>query len=130
MRGSAPARDGTTLAIVLWALVAIGALSALAGLAARLDLALAAAWRDHAVALGLAEAGVAEATAARAGGEAAGGRSGTVATGSWEAAWEPAGAGTRIVAVGHRGGAARRLEVRIVEISPGRWAVSAWREAP
>lgn len=122
-----PAR-GTTLAIVLWVLVAMGALTAVAGLAARMDLALSGAWSDHAAALGLAETGVAEATAARAGGLAAGERSGSGATGTWVARWEPAGAGTRIVSVGRRYAAERTVEARIVATGGGAWRVVAWRE--
>ncbi|HYO47066.1 MAG TPA: PilX N-terminal domain-containing pilus assembly protein, partial [Gemmatimonadota bacterium] len=55
---------GSALVVVLWALVALSALSLAASVGAVVDLRLAVRHREHAAALAAAEAGLAEALAA------------------------------------------------------------------
>lgn len=114
---------------MLWVLVALGALSFAVATAARVDLALTRAWRDHAAALGLAEAGVADALAVLA---TEGRRSGTLegglSTGSYQAAWEPVGSRIRVVATGERPRARRTVEVWVVEGTGDGLQIAAWRE--
>lgn len=120
---------GATLAIVLWVLVALGALAFVAATAARIDLALTRAWRDHAMALGLAEAGVADALAALAvEGRTTGTLEGGLSTGSYHAAWEPVGPWIRVVATGDRPRARRTVEVWVVERTGDGLQIAAWRE--
>lgn len=114
---------------MLWVLVALGALALAAGTAARIDLALTRAWRDHAVALGLAEAGVADALAALAeGGGTRGTLEGDLSTGSYHAVWEPVGPGIRVVSTGVRPRAGRTVEVWAVKGTGERLQIAAWRE--
>ncbi|HUP19392.1 MAG TPA: hypothetical protein VM778_05490 [Gemmatimonadota bacterium] len=123
---------GAALAVVLWALIALGALSLTAALAARLDLALGAAHRDHAAALAAAEAALAEALATIAAGPERGdvpdSLSGSLASASWRVAWAPAGGGIHVEAEGLRGGARRRVEARVSEDATGALRIAAWRE--
>lgn len=114
---------------MLWVLVALGALSFAAATAARVDLALTRAWRDHATALGLAEAGVADALAVLATeGRGSGTLEGGLSTGSYQAAWEPVGTWIRVVAIGDRPRARRTVEVWVVEGTGGGLQIAAWRE--
>lgn len=122
------ARRGTTLAIVLWVLLAMGALTVTTSLSARLDLTLARAWREHAAALALAETGVAEALARIAAGEVGGEGTGEIGAGTWRASWGPASGGVRIEATGRRGGASRTVEAVAAATVAGGWRVAAWRE--
>lgn len=120
---------GAALPIVLWVLVALGALSFAAATAARTDLALATAWRDHAAALGLAEAGVADAMEAIAIERApAGELEGGLAGGSYRVAWGPAAYGTRIRSFGLRAGAERKVEAWVTTDAVGALQITAWRE--
>jgi len=125
-------RAGAALAVVLWALVALAALSLAAALAARVETALAGNYRDHAAALGLAEAGLAEALAREAIDPGAPGAArelaGTLETGSWTARWTPSSGRFGIRAAGRSGRAAREVEAW-VERDPGDGPrVVAWRE--
>ncbi|MGH7557950.1 MAG: hypothetical protein ACREMD_09310 [Gemmatimonadota bacterium] len=127
-----PARErGTALAIVLWALVALAALSTAAVVTSITDLALARAHRDHAAALGLAEAGLAEALAVLAADPLAAGRSdslsGALSSGSYQTSWAPVGGRARIVSTGESRGLRRQVEAWVV--TGERVRVVAWREA-
>lgn len=124
----AKGEQGATLAIVLWILVALGALSFAAATAARIDLALARAWRDHAAALSLAEAGVADAMAAVAvERRTAGALEGGLSTGAYHVTWEPAGIGVRVVSTGIRAGSERSIEAWVADAGEG-LHIAAWRE--
>lgn len=129
MRLPAGAR-GTVLAVVLWALVALAALSTAAVVTSITDLALARAHRDHAAALGLAEAGLADALAVLAADPLAAGRSdslaGTLPGGSYRASWAPSGGRTRILSTGVSRGLVREVEAWAV--TEGGVRVVAWRE--
>ena len=128
-----PAPRGAALAVVLWALIALGALSLSAALAARLDLALGAAHRDHAAALAAAEAGLAEALARLAADPEAIAEAdsldGTLETGSFRAVWSPAGGRVRLVATGRRGAARREVEAWAEPAPGGGLRLAAWRES-
>ncbi|MGH7562854.1 MAG: hypothetical protein ACREK5_00310, partial [Gemmatimonadota bacterium] len=121
---------GTALAIVMWALVALAALSTAAVVTSITDLALARAHRDHAAALGLAEAGLAEALAVLAADPLAAGRSdslsGALSSGFYRASWAPAGGRARIVSTGDSRGIRRQVEAWVVTGEGVR--VVAWRE--
>ena len=120
---------GATLVVVLWLLVALGALSFVAAMAARTDRALTRAWSDHAATLGLAEAGVADALSAIAsGGSTTGSRRNALATGTYEVVWEPAGDRIRVVSTGARGGSRRTVEVHVGPKVGDRLHIAAWRE--
>ncbi len=124
-------REGTSLAVVLWVLIALGALSGLAALAARVETALAANYRDHAAALALAEAGLAEALAREAADPGAAGAAralgGELETGTWSASWTPSAGRYAIRAVGSSGRAVREVEAW-AEPGPSGPRVAAWRE--
>jgi len=133
--GSAPAparRAGAALAVVLWALVALTALSLAAALAARVETALAGNYRDHAAALALAEGGLAEALAREAVDPGAAGvareLAGTLETGSWTARWTPSGGRFGIRAEGRSRSAAREVEAWVERDPGGGPSVVAWRE--
>lgn len=123
---------GAALAIVLWALIALGTLSLAAASTATLDLAVAGRYRDHSAALMAAEAGLAEALAAVAADPARGARSDSLAgileTGAFRAQWAPAGEGFRIVTVGTSGTAVRTTEARASSDAGGALWIDAWRE--
>jgi hypothetical protein len=127
---SVTARAGAALAVVLWALVALGALALAAALAARTETALAGNYRDHAAALALAEAGLAEALAREVAGPGGAGAvrelEGVLETGSWTARWIPSGGRFAVRASGRSGRAVREIEAW-VERAPGPRVV-AWRE--
>jgi Tfp pilus assembly protein PilX len=122
---------GSALVVVLWVLVALSALALSASAGAVVDLRLAARHREHAAALGAAEAGVAEALAAlrrdpsRA--AVADSVTGTGPPGSWATGWHPAGGRLRLLSRGSAGSAARRLEVW-AEAGASGWHVVGWRE--
>jgi hypothetical protein len=133
--GRAPAgrgRAGAALAVVLWALVALTALSLAAALAARVETALAGNYRDHAAALALAEAGLAEALAREAIDPGAAGipreLAGTLETGSWTARWAPSGGRFGIRAVGRSRSAVRDVQAWVERDPGGGPRVVAWRE--
>lgn len=126
-------RRGVALAVVLWALVALAAVSLAAAVRARVDLAAATAYRDHAAALGLAEAGVADALAALAADPAralaADSLSGTLETGRYGARWAPVpGGGVVVTARGRAGRADRAVEARVWLDAGGTPRIAAWRE--
>ncbi|HET6343037.1 MAG TPA: hypothetical protein VFG78_12745 [Gemmatimonadota bacterium] len=118
--------------VVLWALVALAALSTVAAVASITDLALARAHRDHAVALGLAEAGVAETLARLAADPMAAAREdsleGALSTGVWRAAWTPAPDGARVLSEGDSRGMRRRIEARVLRGEGGEVRIIAWKE--
>lgn len=124
---------GAALAVVLWALMALGTLALSAALAARMDLALGAAHRDHATALAAAEAGLAEALAALAGEPARAGApdslAGALGGGSWAAAWSPLAGGLEVRSTGSRGDARRTVVARVVAAAGAGLTVTAWKEA-
>lgn len=122
-------RRGAALPIVLWVLVALGALSFAAATAARTDLALATAWADHAAALALAEAGVADALEAISiQGAVAGELEGGLSGGSYRVVWGPASGRTRVVSTGIRAGAEREVEAWVATDAAGALQIAAWRE--
>lgn len=123
---------GSAIVVVLWALVALAALSTAAAVASITDLALARAHRDHAAALGLAEAGVAETLARLAADPMAAGREdsleGALSTGVWRAAWTPSANGTRVLSEGDSRGMRRRIEAWVERGEGGAVRITAWRE--
>jgi Tfp pilus assembly protein PilX len=122
---------GTSLVVVLWALVALSALALAASVGALMDLRLAVRHREHAAALAAAESGLAEAVAAvaREPLRALGADSvtGSEAEAAWAARWLPAGAGLRIRATGFAGPATREIEAWAAPEGTG-WRVTGWRE--
>lgn len=122
---------GSALVVVLWVLVALSALALSASVGAVVDLRLAARHREHAAALGAAEAGIAEVLAAlrRDPLRAAGADSvtGTGPPGSWATRWSPAGGRLHLLSRGSAGSAARDLEVWAEPDATG-WRVVGWRE--
>ena len=124
-------RQGSALVVVLWVLVALSALALSASVGAVVDLRLAVRHREHAAALGAAEAGLAEALAAlrRAPLRAASADSvlGSDPPGSWATRWSPAGGRLHVMSRGIAGSAARELEVWAEPGGAG-WRVVAWRE--
>jgi len=131
-RGPAkPLRErGATLAIVLWAVVVLGAMALAAAASARIETVLQSRYRDHAAALALAEAGLAEvqATIARDATRAsvADSVSGALATGTFVARWAPTAGRVHVVARGRAGRSLRRIEAWV---DPVRGVpVIAWRE--
>ena len=122
---------GSALVVVLWVLVALSALALSASVGAVVDLRLAARHREHAAAMGAAEAGIAEALAAlrRNPSRAAGADSvtGTGPPGSWATRWSPAGGRLHLLSRGWVGSAARELEVWADPAATG-WRVGGWRE--
>ncbi len=123
---------GSAIAVVLWALVALAALSTAAAVASLTDLALARAHRDHAAALGLAEAGLAETLARLVADPPAAARedslAGTLSTGSWRAVWFPTVDGARVVCEGDSRGMRRRVEAWVAGGEGGDVRITAWRE--
>jgi hypothetical protein len=124
--------SGAALGVVLWALVALGALALAAGLSARIETALARNYRDHAAALALAEAALAEALAREAVDPGPVGverwASGRLATGEWSARWTARAGRFPVRAEGRSGGAIRVVEAWIERggaLSP---RIVAWRE--
>jgi Tfp pilus assembly protein PilX len=117
--------------VVLWALVALSALALSASVGAVVDLRLAVRHREHAAALGAAEAGLAEALAAlrREPLRAASADSvlGSGPPGSWTTRWQPLGGRLRLLSRGLSGSAARELEVW-AEPDASAWRVVDWRE--
>jgi hypothetical protein len=123
---------GATLVVVLWALVALSALSLAAAVGAVLDLRFSTRHREHAAALAAAETGLAEALSAvwldpaRAAGIDS--LSGSDEDGSWTARWAPSGSRLRLLAVGSEGAATRAVEAW-AEAGPGvGWRLVGWRE--
>ena len=125
------AERGATRVVVLWALVALSALSLSAAVGAILDIRLAVRHREHAVALAAAEAGLAEALAAvwmnpvRAAQIDSATGSGD---GTWVVRWSPSGTGLRLLSTGWEGSATREIEVRAEPAAGALWRVVAWRE--
>lgn len=124
-------RRGSALVVVLWALVALSALALSASVGAVVDLRLAVRHREHAAALGAAEAGLAEALAAlrRDPLRAASADSivGSGLPGSWTTRWSPIGGRLHLLSRGTAGSAARELEVW-AEPDATSWRVAGWRE--
>jgi Tfp pilus assembly protein PilX len=123
---------GAALGVVLWALVAMGALALAAALSARVETALAHNYRDHAAALALAEAGLADALAREAAEPGPAGveraAAGTLETGEWTARWTPRAGRFAVRAEGRSGRATRVVEAWVERggvLSP---RVVAWRE--
>jgi len=131
-RGPAkPLRErGATLAIVLWAVVVLGAMALAAAASARIETVLQSRYREHAAALALAEAGLAEvqATIARDAtrASAADSLSGALTTGTFVAQWGPVAGRVHVVARGRAGQSQRQIEAWF---EPARGVpVIAWRE--
>jgi hypothetical protein len=129
---SSGAERGTSLVVVLWALVALSALSLAASVGAVVDLRLAVRHREHAAALAAAETGLAEALAAVRvePGRAAGADSvsGAGEEGAWTTRWSPSGSRVRFLSTGRAGAASREIEAW-GEPRPGSgWRVVGWRE--
>lgn len=128
---SAHSRRGSALVVVLWVLVALGALALAASVGAVVDLRLAARHREHAAALGAAEAGLAEALAElrRNPLRAASADSvvGSGAPGAWRTRWFPIGGRLHLLSGGISGSATRELEVWADPDAVG-WRVTGWRE--
>lgn len=122
-------RSGATLAIVLWTMVALGALALAAAGAARIETVLQGRYRDHAAALSLAEAGLAEARSALAGNPARvrDSLAGALELGRYEVRWEPVGDDVRVVSEGVVGTAVRTIEARVT-IGADEPGLAAWRE--
>jgi hypothetical protein len=124
-------RRGSALVVVLWALVALSALALSASVGAVVDLRLATRHREHAAALGSAEAGLAEALAAlrRDPLRAASADSvlGSGAPGAWVTRWTPAAGRLHLLSRGIAGTAIRELEIWAEPDGAG-WGVVAWRE--
>lgn len=122
---------GSALVVVLWALVALSALSLAASIGAVVDLRLAVRHREHAAALAAAESGLAEALAAVAVAPsralAADSVAGSEGGGAWAARWSPDGSGLRLRAIGVAGSATREIEAWATGAAVG-WRISAWRE--
>ncbi|HET6360597.1 MAG TPA: PilX N-terminal domain-containing pilus assembly protein [Gemmatimonadota bacterium] len=124
-------RRGSALVVVLWALVALSALALSASVGAVIDLRLAVRHREHAAALGVAEAGLAEALAAlrreplRA--ASADSMMGSESPGSWAIRWSPVDGRLHLLSRGLVGTAARELEVWAEPDAAG-WRVVDWRE--
>lgn len=123
---------GSAIVVVLWALVALAALSTAAAVASITDLALARAHRDHAAALGLAETGLAETMARLAADPTAATRedsvAGALSTGVWRADWSPAAGGARVLSEGDSRGMHRRIEAWATRGEGGEVRVTAWHE--
>lgn len=132
MRTPISSSRGTALPIVLWALIALGALSTAAALSATLDWSLARNHADHAAALALAEAGLAQALAVVAAEPSRATRAdsltGGLETGAFSALWEPAAGRLRVVAEGSRQAARRTVEAWISADADGGLRIAAWRE--
>jgi type II secretory pathway component PulK len=128
---AARGRRGSALVVVLWVLVALSALALSASVGAVVDLRLAVRHREHAAALGAAEAGLVEALAAlrrdplrAASADSIGGSN---PSGSWATRWFPAGRRLHVLSRGMAGSALRELEVWAEPVGAG-WGVVAWRE--
>jgi Tfp pilus assembly protein PilX len=123
---------GCAIAVVLWALVALAALSPAAAVATLTDLALARAHRDHAAALGLADAALAETLARFSADPSAAARidslAGAMSTGTWRAAWTPDGGGARVLCEGESRGMRRRVEAWVERGVGGEVRITAWHE--
>ena len=121
---------GVALPVVLWALVALGGLSIAAAGTARLEVALADRYLDHAAALALAEAGLALSMNRLAAGAATSPDSltGILGGGAYTGHWSADGAGFRIRAVGSRQGARREVEVWAAVDGAGALQIAAWHE--
>ncbi|HET6361982.1 MAG TPA: PilX N-terminal domain-containing pilus assembly protein [Gemmatimonadota bacterium] len=128
---SVRSRRGSALVVVLWALVALSALALSASVGAVVDMRLAIRHREHAAALGAAEAGIAEALAAlrrdptRA--TVADSVAGTGPPGSWVTRWSPGGDRLHLFSRGSVGSAAREIEVW-ADHGATAWRVVDWRE--
>lgn len=122
---------GSALVVVLWALVALSALALSASIGAVVDLRLAGRHREHAAALGAAEAGIAEALAAlrRDPSRAALADSVTGAgpAGSWSTRWSPSGGQLHVLSRGLSASATREIEIWADPGATG-WRVVGWRE--
>ena len=124
-------RRGSALVVVLWALVALSALALSASVGAVVDLRLAVLHREHAAALGAAEAGLAEALAALRRDPLRAARADSVlgsgAPGSWVTRWFPVAGRLHLLSRGRSGSAARELEVWAEPEEAG-WRLAGWRE--
>jgi Tfp pilus assembly protein PilX len=124
-------RRGSALVVVLWALVALSALALSASMGAVVDLRLATRHREHAAALGAAEAGLAEALAALrrdpARSASADSLAGAAVVGSWETRWSLSGGRLHLWSRGAAGSATRDLDVW-AESDGGGWRLAWWRE--
>jgi hypothetical protein len=124
-------RRGSALVVVLWALVALSALALSASVGAVVDLRLAVRHREHAAALGAAEAGLADALAALRRDPMRATRADSVLgsglPGSWATRWYPVGVRLHLLSRGLSGSAARELEVWAEPDAAG-WRVVGWRE--
>lgn len=120
------------LPIVLWALVALGALSMGAIVTATIERVLAVHHRHHAAALAHAEAGLAEALAVLASDPAAAAASdsvtGGLGRGGYRATWAAHGARLRMQAAGWSGAARRTIEAWVGRDAGGALWIEAWRE--
>ena len=124
-------RSGSALVVVLWVLVALSGLALSATAGAVVDLRLAVRHREHAAALGAAEAGVAQALAAlRRDPSRAASRDSVLGAdrpGSWSTSWSPSAGRLRLLSRGIAGSATRELELWAEPAEAG-WEVVAWRE--
>ena len=125
-------RHGTALVVVLWALVALSALSLAASVGAVVDLRLAIRHEEHAAALAAAEAGLAEALAAVALEPARAARADSAAgaegDGTWTSRWSPAGPRLHLRSTGSAGSATREIEAWAEPAAAAAWWIAAWRE--
>jgi len=123
---------GTALPIVLWALIALGSLSAIASVTAILDLSLTRNHQDYAAALALAEAGLADALAAVASDPMRASRPdslvGGLETGAYRARWEASGVGLHVQAEGTRQAARRTVEAWVSSNADDALRITGWRE--
>lgn len=125
-------KDGSALVVVLWALIALSALSLAASIGGVVDLRLAVRHREHAAALAAAESGLAVALAAvtlapsRA--LVADSVAGTEGGAGWTASWSPVGPRLRLRATGLAGSSTREIEAWAGTAAAGDWRVTAWRE--
>jgi len=123
---------GTSLVVVLWALVALSALSLAASVGAVVDLRLAVRHREHASALAAAETGLAEALEAVRLDPSRAARvdslSGAGDEGVWTSCWSPSGPRLRFLSSGVAGSASREIEAWAEPATGALWRVVGWRE--
>lgn len=123
---------GSALVVVLWALVALSALSLAASVGAVVDLRLAVRHREHAAALAAAEAGLAEALAAVTVAPARAARADSVSgageDGAWTSRWSASGSRLHLRCTGIAGSASREIEAWAEPSAGTAWRVVGWRE--
>ena len=126
------AEKSLSLVVVLWALVALSALSLAASVGAVVDLRLAVRHREHAASLAAAETGLAEALAAVYLTPARAARSDSVSgsgeSGAWKTRWSPSGARLHFQCTGLAGSASREIEAWAEPSAGAAWRVVGWRE--